>query len=396
MRFNQASDFHLDSKMKLSRLDMPIAKVEQRQREIRDVLAKVCDLVKSEDIELLLIPGDLFDYESCKLDTINFIIEQFSRISPIPVIICPGNHDYYSPSSFYNSDYLVQRGQQAWPPNVYIVKTPEWASFSLKELNNTAITSCVHTQNIVAEQRQFAMPFPKRQGMINILLFHGSCLNYAPEGKKITLPFTDEELLSQGFDYAAIGHYHSYSEITDAQGLVRGAYSGCPAGRDLSETGEKYILVGNLDSKQGATLEKVKVDKRCIYSLEVSCTGLTHSEAVLNKVAQKVKEKTTNKDDIVFVKLTGLMPPDFDIDIPPYFMADDYFHLKIDPSGLEPDYNLNSLSKETESTQGKFINGMLEMEKQAKDEQERRICHNALLYGLDSLIQKKVRARYED
>ena len=124
LTFVQASDFHLDSKMNLSQLGMPIAKAEQRKRELRDALTKVCDLVKSEDTELLLIPGDLFDYESCKLDTINFIIEQFSRISPTPVVICPGNHDYYSPSSFYNSDYLAQRGQQAWPSNVYIVKTP--------------------------------------------------------------------------------------------------------------------------------------------------------------------------------------------------------------------------------------------------------------------------------
>jgi len=381
--------------MKLSRLGMPIAKVEQRQRELRDALAKVCDLVKSEEIEFLLIPGDLFDYESCKSDTINFIIEQFSRISPTPVVICPGNHDYYSPSSFYNSDYLAQRGQQAWPSNVYIVKTPEWASFTLKELDNVAITSCVHTQNYGIEQRQLAMPLPKRQGMLNLLVFHGSRLGYAPKGKKVTLPFTDEELLSQGFDYTAIGHYHSYSEIS-AEGIVRGAYSGCPAGRDLGETGEKYILVGNLNAKQGVTLEKVRVDKRCIYSLEVSCTGLTHSEAVLNKVTQKVNEKTTNRDDIIFVKLTGLMPPDFDIDIPPNFMADDYFHLKIAPSGVEPDYDLNSLSREADSTHSKFINRMLEMEKQARDEHERGICHNALLYGLDALIQKRVRARYED
>lgn len=396
MRFVQISDFHLDSKTKTSQLGMPVAKAEQRQREIRNVLVKVCDLVKSENIELLLIPGDLFDYESCKLDTINFIIEQFSRISPTPVVICPGNHDYCSPSSLYNSAYLAQRGQQTWPPHVHIVKTPEWISFTLKELNNVAITSCVHTQNYGIEQRRLAIPLPKRQGMLNLLVFHGSRLNYVPEGKKVTLPFTDEELLSQGFDYAAIGHYHSYSEITDAKGIVRGAYSGCPAGRDLSETGEKYILVGNLDAKQEVTLERVRVDKRCIYSVEVSCTGLTHSEAVLNKVAQKIKEKTTNKDDIVFIKLTGLMPPDFDIDVPPYFMASDYFHLKIDPSGVKPDYDLNSLSRETDSTQGKFVNRMLEMEKQAKDEHERRIYHNALLYGLDSLIQKKVRARYED
>ena len=228
------------------------------------------------------------------------------------------------------------------------------------------------------------------------MLFHGSRLNYVPKGKKVTLPFTDEELLSQGFDYAAIGHYHSYSKITDAKGIARGAYSGCPAGRDLSEIGEKYILVGNLNAQQEVTLEKVRVDKRCIHSLEVSCTGLTYSEAVLNKVAQKVKEKATNKDDIVFVKLTGLMPPDFDIDIPPYSMADDYFHLKIDPSGVEPDYDLNSLSREAESTQGEFVNRILEMGKQARNEHERRICHNALLYGLDSLTQKKVRARYED
>jgi DNA repair exonuclease SbcCD nuclease subunit len=381
--------------MKLSQLGMPKDKVEQRQRELRDVLTRVCDLVKSEGIELLLIPGDLFDYESCKLDTMNFVIEQFSRILPTPVVICPGNHDYYSPSSFYNSDYLAQRGQQVWPSNVYIVKTPEWGIFVLEGLNNVAITSCVHTQNRGIEQRELAMPLPKREGMLNLLLFHGSRLNYVPEGKKVTLPFTDEELLSQGFDYAAIGHYHSYSEITDAEGVVRGAYSGCPAGRDLSESGEKYVLLGNVDEDHRVTLEKIRVDQRCIYSLEVSCTGLTHSEAVLNKIAQKVKEKTTDKYDIVFVKLTGLMPPDFEIDIPPHFMAHDYFHLKIDPSRVEPDYDLG-LRRIDDSVQGKFVRRMQEMERQAGDEHEAKNYHNALLYGLDALIQKKVRPRYED
>ena len=300
IKFLQISDVHLDSSFSSS-INFPVNKLEIRKSEHKSIITKVCQIVRDEDIDLVLIPGDLIDYESSTPDTTNFLIDNFSKISPVPIIITPGNHDYYSPSSVYNSDFLTGKQQNIWTENVFIFTAQKFRSISLPNLKEISITGISHYENRSFYNRLLTDNILKQEGKINILVFHGSRDGYCPSDKKITLPFSDEELFKLGFDYSAIGHYHSYLEILDEEGNIKGAYSGCPLGRNLREFGEKFFIMGKFYEDKKVEIEKRRIDHRIMLKIDVDCTGLNYNEQVLNIIAEKVKETTNSKEDIIYV-----------------------------------------------------------------------------------------------
>jgi DNA repair exonuclease SbcCD nuclease subunit len=398
IKFLQVSDVHLDSSFSSS-INFPVNKLEIRKSEHKSIITKVCQIVRDEDIDLVLIPGDLIDYESSTPDTTNFLIDNFSKISPVPVIITPGNHDYFSPSSVYNSDFLTGKQQNVWTENVFIFTAQKFQSISLPNLKEISITGISHYENRSFYNRLLTDNILKQEGKINILVFHGSRDGYCPSDKKITLPFSDEELFKLGFDYSAIGHYHSYLEILDEEGNIKGAYSGCPLGRNLREFGEKFIIIGKIYEDKKVEIEKRRIDHRIMLKIDVDCTGLNYNEQVLNIIAEKVKETTNSKEDIIYVRLFGRFPPGNVINIPDEFLKDDYFHIKFDKSNVQPDYDIKKyldIPDILDTTESKFVKKLNVLLKNAKSDSEKEIIENAIYYGLDALIQKCVKPRYED
>ena len=163
IKFLQVSDIHLDSSFSSS-INFPISKLEIRKREHKSIITKVCQIVRDEDVDLVLIPGDLIDYESSTPDTTNFLIDNFSKISPVPVIITPGNHDYFSPSSVYNSDFLTGKQQNVWTGNVIIFTSQKFQSISLPNLKEIAITGISHYENRSFYNRLLTNNIPKQEG----------------------------------------------------------------------------------------------------------------------------------------------------------------------------------------------------------------------------------------
>ncbi len=398
IKFLQVSDVHLDSSFSSS-INFPVNKLEIRKSEHKSIITKVCQIVRDENIDLVLIPGDLIDYESSTPDTTNFLIDNFSKISPVPVIITPGNHDYFSPSSVYNSDFLTGKQQNVWTENVFIFTAQKFQSISLPNLKEISITGISHYENRSFYNRLLTDNILKQEGKINILVFHGSRDGYCPSDKKITLPFSDEELFKLGFDYSAIGHYHSYLEILDEEGNIKGAYSGCPLGRNLREFGEKFIIIGKIYEDKKVEIEKRRIDHRIMHKIDVDCTGLNYNEQVLNIIAEKVKETTNSKEDIIYVRLFGRFPPGNLVNIPDEFLKDDYFHIKFDKSNVQPDYDIQKyldIPDILDTTESKFVKKLNVLLKNAKSDSEKEIIENAIYYGLDALIQKCVKPRYED
>ena len=404
IRFLQFSDLHLDSSLSAGRLGLPPEKVRQRQKEIRSILPFACELARDRRVDLVLIPGDLFDDEAVSLDTANFAIEAFSGLAPIPVVIAPGNHDFYSLGSLYNNELLTARRQRPWPGNVKIFTDGEWQVWRPPSLPHVSITGMAHAANAAISNRLPTSPLPRGEdASIRILAFHGSRDNTdLPKGKLATLPFSDAELAAQGFDWAAVGHYHEAAEFRAPPARLLGAYSGCPAGRGLDETGEKSVIIGEL-SRDGASgelsakIERVVLDRRRIHLVEVPSTGLTHRDAILRRAEELVALRDCRADDLVVLRLTGRAAPGIDLRFPEGYMADRFFHVVVDAGKLRPAYDLERYRREElRSTEARFAREMLRRMADEPDAAARRKIENALYYGLDALIQKDVAPRYEE
>ena len=221
MKLLHASDFHLDSPLS----GLPGEKSALRRRELREAPAWVARLARDEGVNLVLLPGDLFDGERVYPETVRALAGALEEMAA-PVFIAPGNHDFFHEKSPYAT--------AVWPDNVYIFTAPELQLVELPELN-----CVVHGCAFTAPHREddpitdFTAP---DDGKLHLLCVHGEVGlvgNYAPIDPK--------SLERSGAAYAALGHVHAAN--SGKAGKTLWAYPGCPEGRGFDELGPKGALI---------------------------------------------------------------------------------------------------------------------------------------------------------
>lgn len=226
MKLLHAADFHLDSPFQ--RLSAEQAMI--RRRELRELPEVLIRTAKEERVDLILLPGDLFDGERVYPETIEALIRALGN-ADVPVVIAPGNHD----CADGRSPYLTAQ----WPANVFIFTKPEMSSFYFPALNCT-----VHGYAFTAPRRTdeplrgFTAP---EDGGIHLLCAHGEVGTGG-----VYAPIAPASLADSGVAYAALGHIHARSGLR-REGGTPWAYCGCPEGRGFDECGEKGALVVTVD-----------------------------------------------------------------------------------------------------------------------------------------------------
>ena len=85
-------------------------------------------------------------------------------------------------------------------------------------------------------------------------------------------PVSEEELAASGLDYAAFGHVHAFSGLRRA-GDCFYAWPGCPEGRGFDETGEKGVIIADVE-RGGVKLRFAPVCTRRYERLEVDASEL--------------------------------------------------------------------------------------------------------------------------
>ncbi|MDH7602532.1 MAG: DNA repair exonuclease [Armatimonadota bacterium] len=390
MRFVQFADCHVDSSGG-GTLALSSEKKAVLREDIRRSLAAACQLVISVKADLVLIPGDLFDFESITAESVSFIADQFAGLAPRPVLIAPGNHD----SLRAGSPYLPTSGVN-WPGNVRIFTSQTFESIGLPELN-CSVTGIAHAHRGIT-QRLLTDSIPRAEADISILLFHGSREGFRPSDKENVIPFSDVELARQGFTYTAVGHYHSYACIKDQTGRTLGAYSGCIQGRGLDETGEKVAIVGNIDSTGQVTLDTVEVCQRRIVSVEVNITGAGSRDSILERTAKSLEACGARPQDIVIIDLCGASSRETDTTAIESEFSGKYFHVRVSTARLVPDYDAEVALAESAaaSVRSAFLRRMLELKKTAATREELAVVEDAIYYGLCALDGRPVEARDVD
>ena len=124
MKLLHAADFHLDAPFAA----LSPEKAALRRAEGRELLSRLAALAREEQVDLVLLSGDLFDSQSVYPETLTALREALAAI-PVPVFIAPGNHDFYFPKSPYAA--------RSWPGNVTIFDRETFTQIDLPALGCT-------------------------------------------------------------------------------------------------------------------------------------------------------------------------------------------------------------------------------------------------------------------
>ena len=367
LRILHSADLHLDSPFEgLSRGKAAIRRAEQRA-----LLSRMAELVRSSEIDLVLLSGDLLDGGGSYLETCEELLRSL-RSMAVPVFIAPGNHDYCSARSPYMRLKL--------PENVHIFTRPEIECVELPELCARVYGAGFVEKSSASLLEGFSAE--KTDGVYDILCIHGEV--GVPDSRYN--PITTEQLEASGVDYAALGHIHKASGLLNA-GKVCYSWPGCPEGRGFDETGEKFVNMVELND-EGCTLEQVCIAARKYEILTVDVTGLDPLLAINSSLPDETVR------DIYRIILTGETEQAPDLRKLYENLAELFFDLQLrDNTHLRR--NIWERASE-DSLRGIFLKKLHERYESTQDESERSRIEQAARWGLAALDNAEEVVRHED
>lgn len=295
------ADLHLDSPFD----SLPEEKAAERRKEQREILSQIVTLAKKENVDLVLLSGDLLDSGRSYYETSEILLRTLRDIE-VPVFIAPGNHDYYS----HTSPYSILK----FPENVHIFKTPEVEKVELKAVTvwGAAFTGEASGPLLTG------MGSVKGSNKVNIMTLHG----VVGEPGSSYNPIDEREIARTGLDYLALGHKHTFSGFKKA-GNTTYAYPGCPEGRGFDETGEKGVIIAKV-SRDSVKGRFVPLSKRKYGILNVDLSEAEDAmQAVMDAIPPSVER------DIYRIVLSGEYSGKADLGKISDLVASKFYHVTI-------------------------------------------------------------------
>ncbi len=234
-KFIHAADIHLDSPLR----GLPTyegAPVEEIREATRRALQNLVHVALDEEIDFLLIAGDVYDGDWKDHNTGLYFAKQMARlkVADIPVFLIAGNHDAQS----------VMTKRLQLPDNVHVFPTKKADTVHLESLG-VAIHGQGFATKAVTKDLTTAYPAALPEAY-NIGLLHTSLTGY--EGHDTYAPCTIAGLAHLDYDYWALGHIHQQECLREHAPAIW--YSGNIQGRHIRETGPKGCLVVEVDDRE--------------------------------------------------------------------------------------------------------------------------------------------------
>lgn len=296
MKIMHMADFHLDSAFS----GFEKSRAEEKREELRACFKRAMKIAKEKNVKLVLIAGDLFDTPFCSLSTRKAVFEAIAEAG-CPVVISPGNHDYYNKNGTYADEEL--------PENAFVFTSNELGRFDFDDIGVSVIGYAFTSDRY--EENPLAMDVPISKENINILCAHAEL--GAPLSKYA--PINQNAILLHCFTYAALGHVHIAPEpIRSGKSLI--AYSGFPQGRSFDELGEGGAYVVDIDIEtKSVTLERVVLSQTVYETEKMDVSGLGSDEDVIRKISRILSERGYGENVALRIKLTGSVLSEYSMDL---------------------------------------------------------------------------------
>lgn len=295
-RFVHTADIHLDSPLRSLSLRNP-SLAELIGESTRRALVAIVDLCIAEQVDALIIAGDLYDGDQTSMKTARFLAAQMQRLAEagIAVYTIRGNHDALS--------RITQ--ELILPPSVKVYSDRAEAV----EVEKGGLGIAIHGLSFARPQAPESL-LPKYRGplpdRINIGIMHTS-LAGAP-GHDVYAPCSLADLQASGFDYWALGHIHQRSQHAGRSAVVM---PGMPQGRDINEAGPKSVSLVTVHDDRRITIEErftgLAEFARVAVDLSATTTWFDAVEAIEKAVAG-ARGSATSDHLVARLSLGGTTP----------------------------------------------------------------------------------------
>ncbi|MFN4258556.1 MAG: exonuclease SbcCD subunit D [Gemmataceae bacterium] len=294
-KFLHAADIHLDSPLRgLERYEgAPVEHIRQATRRAFENLVR---LALDEQVQFVLIAGDLYDGSWKDYNTGLYFIGQMRRLAEagIPVFLIAGNHDA--------ANRMTKTLRL--PDHVKLLSAEEPETCVLEDIG-VAIHGQSFATQAVLEDLSARYPAGWR-GYFNIGLLHTSVTGR--EGHDSYAPCTIDSLRRKHYDYWALGHIHQREVLHPEAAIV---FPGNIQGRHIRETGAKGCMLVRVEQGRQPRWEFRGLDvvrwERCVCDVRQA----DDADAVAETVARALRRLRQENDGrwlAVRVEVTGPCP----------------------------------------------------------------------------------------
>ncbi len=278
MKFLHTADLHLNITLKSASFRDAKAH-ENRIYELQQSFYRIIDAANEEEVDALLLAGDLFDDPYMPLQEMEKLFDKLAALK-CEVFLLIGNHDVFLQNPSYQS-LLKGKNIHIFTKEDYKVELDDTLVFGI----NTRDFSEAFLQKLAREANTEKN---------TILLLHGDVQNKQDDHYLCDV----KTLESLPFDYIALGHIHKHAFLRSHI-----AYSGNPEPLDFSETDKKGYIEGTLENKRlDATF--VPMQKRRFRVKKVALSGSDTFVDIVERIKGEVDEDQ-KRNDFVRVELTG-------------------------------------------------------------------------------------------
>ncbi|MHA6643998.1 metallophosphoesterase family protein [Mesorhizobium sp. A623] len=295
-RFIHTADLHLDS---------PLRSLAMRNGDLaeligdatRQALVAIVDLCIDEQVDALIIAGDIYDGDQTSMKTARFLASQMQRLheAGVATFIIRGNHDALS--------RITQ--ELILPPSVTVFggrsHTIDIAHGDLALSIHGLSFAKPHAPESLLEK--YHRPAPDA---VNIGIMHTSVAG-AP-GHDLYAPCKASDLHGWGFDYWALGHVHVRAQHAGKHIVVM---PGMPQGRDINEGGEKTVTLVTVNDDRSLTVEERPTSVAQFERVSVDLSSAeTWREAVelIDEAMGIARDRTRSAHLVGRLRLTGATP----------------------------------------------------------------------------------------
>lgn len=295
-RFVHAADLHLDSPLRSLALRDP-ALADLVGNATRRAFVAIVRLCLDEQVDALLLSGDLYDGEQTSMKTARFLADQVDALhrAGVKVFIIRGNHDAQSKIT----------KELAYPDSVTIFGSRAGA-VTIGHPDQPVVIHGISFAHHHAPESLLPKFKPPVEGAVNIGLLHTSLGGTA--GHDPYAPCDAADLHRAGFRYWALGHVHGRSVLAGDATVVM---PGMPQGRDIGEAGAKSATLVTVADDGTIVLEARHTSVAQFERVSVDLDGVEDWRGVtaaLGRALGQARDGVVSEHLVARLRLTGETP----------------------------------------------------------------------------------------
>ncbi|MCV9938224.1 DNA repair exonuclease [Boseaceae bacterium BT-24-1] len=297
-RFVHAADIHLDS---------PLRSLALRDPDLADLIGnatrrafvRVVDLCLDEQVDALLLAGDLYDGDQTSMKTARFLAEQLRRLheAGIRVFVIRGNHDALSRIT---KELTLPDSVKLFGGRAEVIAIERDRGQFAVAIHGLSFAQSHAPESLIGKYR------PPVEGAVNIGLMHTSLAGAA--GHDLYAPCSLADLQGTGFHYWALGHVHKRSVVEGGCAIVM---PGMPQGRDINEAGAKSVTLVTIGDDRSIRIEERVTSIAQFERVAVDVTGIDDWRDLVTALAralEQVRSDVASEHLVARLRVTGATP----------------------------------------------------------------------------------------